>query len=264
MPGHFIYFGPMVPGRTQPYAGPFTTVQRWPETRRQRSDGSVEVGPWLLTLTWEVPAAAGRLTCVGAEVSWDTSEAAQDVGALLLRTLPVGELIANHRGFIFQEIARSVVNKADTAQWETETFGRPIITDEERATMPWDADPALAQALAAAVIPEAQRAGRKPEDLAAQLQARLSSRRRGRRPGHGPEFWTQLAAIYTAAWKRGENPTRAVAEARALGGPRSRTAAAHLVSRARKQGYLGPTEQGRAGGITPAGTHPPTIKEAQA
>lgn len=58
----------------------------------------------------------------------------------------------------------------------------------------------------------------------------------------------QVAEVYRTAWRAGERPTKAVAEAFDVSG----VAAAKLVSRARAAGMLPPTSQGVAGGSRPS------------
>lgn len=58
----------------------------------------------------------------------------------------------------------------------------------------------------------------------------------------------EVARIYGAAWRRGDSPTKAVAEAFKI----SKSAAAKRVARARAAGLLPPTEQGRARGGAPS------------
>lgn len=68
--------------------------------------------------------------------------------------------------------------------------------------------------------------------------------KRGRRD-YGDEHYRNVAEVYTAAWKAGDAPTRAVAE----WGQVSRSAAANWVSRCRHMGLLGQTEKRKPGGI---------------
>lgn len=64
---------------------------------------------------------------------------------------------------------------------------------------------------------------------------------RGRRPRYSA---AEVARIYTEAWRKGEPPTKAVAEALGI----SRSAAAKQVARARALGFIATTERGRAKG----------------
>lgn len=61
---------------------------------------------------------------------------------------------------------------------------------------------------------------------------------------HGIEHFQRVAEVYSAAWQRGDHPTKAVAEEMKA----TRSAAAKWVARARELGLLGPTDQRRAGG----------------
>lgn len=61
------------------------------------------------------------------------------------------------------------------------------------------------------------------------------------KPRKGEEHHAYVAAVYLAAQKRGEPPTKAVAETFGY----SRSAAGKWVARSRQRGYLPPTSQGR-------------------
>lgn len=69
---------------------------------------------------------------------------------------------------------------------------------------------------------------------------------RGRPPAYEPAFYARVAEAYSRARAEHRPPTKAVAESRELGGPRSHSAAAKLVARARRMGLLPPTTKGRA------------------
>ena len=75
-----------------------------------------------------------------------------------------------------------------------------------------------------------------------------SDRRQPAAPGR-PRILTDdhlrhVAAVYDKAWRRGDNPTRAVAEDLTI----TRSAAAKQVARARAAGYLPPAQRGKARG----------------
>jgi hypothetical protein len=63
----------------------------------------------------------------------------------------------------------------------------------------------------------------------------------GRRPVYGPEHYARVAAVYTAAWRAGEPPTKAVAS---WGSVESSTAA-KWVAKTRALGLLPPTTKGK-------------------
>lgn len=62
---------------------------------------------------------------------------------------------------------------------------------------------------------------------------------------HSQEHYEQVAEVYAKAYRRGEYPTKAVAEELKA----TRSAAAKWVARARALGLLGETEKTKAGGV---------------
>jgi hypothetical protein len=72
----------------------------------------------------------------------------------------------------------------------------------------------------------------------------------GRRPKYDNGHFAEVAKVYGHAYAAGRTPTRAVAKHFSA----SPSAAAKWVARARKMGFLGPTDPGVAGGIAKADT----------
>ena len=73
--------------------------------------------------------------------------------------------------------------------------------------------------------------------------------RGGRRRLYGRDHFAAVAKVYADAWQTKSGPTTAVARRWTV----SVSTAAKWVARARQMGLLGATQQGRAGGIMPAG-----------
>jgi hypothetical protein len=74
------------------------------------------------------------------------------------------------------------------------------------------------------------------------------ARRRGGRPRErGPEHFEAVAAVYSDALRLGDRPTKAVEQRWQV----AASTAAKWVRQARRLGFLGPTTQGKAGGIAP-------------
>jgi hypothetical protein len=66
------------------------------------------------------------------------------------------------------------------------------------------------------------------------------------------DHYKAVARVYADAWRRGEDPTRAVWQwAEENGQPISRSGAANWVARARRKGLLAATEERRPGGVKP-------------
>ena len=63
----------------------------------------------------------------------------------------------------------------------------------------------------------------------------------GRKPAYGPEHYAEVARVYTAAWRSGASPTKAVE----AWGSVSYPTAAKWVAKARTLGLLPPTTKGR-------------------
>ena len=63
----------------------------------------------------------------------------------------------------------------------------------------------------------------------------------GRKPSYGPEHYAEVARVYTAAWRSGASPTKAVE----AWGSVSYPTAAKWVAKARTLGLLPPTTKGR-------------------
>jgi hypothetical protein len=103
------------------------------------------------------------------------------------------------------------------------------------------------QARMAGLMRELYDPGQHPSIDPAQLDQaiRAFAARRGRGglpPVYGPEHYARVSAVYTAAWRGGSHPTKAVA---AWGVVESSTAA-KWVARARSLGLLAATTKGKA------------------
>lgn len=81
----------------------------------------------------------------------------------------------------------------------------------------------------------------------AQNLAEARGGRTGRKPDRGPDDFRRVAEVYSAAYRRHENPNEAVQAAFTIG----RSGASKLIRRARDHGFLGETSRGKAGGIRP-------------
>ena len=73
------------------------------------------------------------------------------------------------------------------------------------------------------------------------FEAKEASRRGGRRPEYGPEHYANVAAVYTAAWRARQPPTKAVA----TWGSVEPSTAAKWVAKTRALGQLPPTTKGK-------------------
>jgi hypothetical protein len=63
----------------------------------------------------------------------------------------------------------------------------------------------------------------------------------GRKPDYGPEHYAKVAVVYSAAWRAGEHPTKAVAAWRNV----APSTAAKWVAKTRALGLLPPTTKGK-------------------
>lgn len=178
-------------------------------------------GPWIGTLFWE--ETGGRMECAGMSIRSDT-RAAGASGAIkpteprqlttsVLRSLPLASLIRNGREHL------ASIN-SDHAKGDY----RLVRADDGKIAF-----------------------GSSPTE-----RARASRWEREGRRHYGDAHFQQVAEVYRSAWKAGEPPTKTVHEWGVLTyGPMSHSAAANWVARARGKGFLGRTEQRRAGGIEP-------------
>lgn len=142
-----------------------------------------------------------------------TIVAAQPVTTSLWRSINIGSLTARARREVMKQIRAHV--EAEEAQ--------QLDADEA-----WIRDEVLADAK--------------------KLIASESERRKpGRPPLHGPEHFKRVAEVYSDAWKAGKAPTQAVVRRFTV----SASTAAKWISRARREGYLGPTTQGKGGATVP-------------
>jgi hypothetical protein len=199
----------------------------WPDARRGlRWEGTPRLwkdpkrGPWAIRLAW-IRLEDGREWCVGLQMQWadpQQPESQEEISSTLLRSVPLGTMIARQRRSKAAYLAHSQLM---TTWLKQGAEGRsPDATDDQ------------------------------VEEARLRLEGRRG--RPGRPPTRRVEFYATVAAIYADAYARGENPTLAVAQGyKRLRVKLSRSAAAKAVAKTRRLGLLGPTERGKAGGTLP-------------
>ncbi len=90
--------------------------------------------------------------------------------------------------------------------------------------------------------------------LGVDLVEQVFGRRRGGRPPLEDDFLQEVARVYSEAWTDKAHPTQAVRE----WGQVAYGTAAKWVMRARRRGFLGPAQAGKAGGVP---IKPPSPKQ---
>jgi hypothetical protein len=161
-------------------------------------------GPWTVTLRWR--ADRDRVECIGLDVQAMDPTSSETVTATLMRALPVARLIAQARQERYEEAGGSVMEAV--AAGEDLDVGSGLIEQIEDEATPW----------------RPPRAGR-PVDLT-------------------PDFYAQVADVYSLALLSGTAPLRAVERQWTT----SRPTASRWVAAARKLGLLPETQKGRAKG----------------
>ena len=178
-------------------------------------------GPWEVVLSF-AKQSDGSEPCVGVSVRWrdprGTAMRPSDVSTTLIRSIPVGSMIAQRQ----RSLAESIARQEHVERWaRTRRRGEPLVS----------------------LAP--------PTEVVQAVQRQLEGRRGrpGRPPMRSAKFYARVARIYAEAYVRGQNPTQAVAAAI----PLSRSGAGKAVYRARELGLLGPAPaKGKGGGLPTA------------
>jgi len=161
-------------------------------------------GPWVVTLRWR--AAGDRAECIGLDLQPVNPEVAEPMTATLMRSLPVAGLIARARQERYEKAGGSLADAV--ADGQVVDVGPGLVDQLVAASQPW----------------EQPRKGR-PVDLT-------------------PDFYAEVAEVYSAALLAGTAPLRAVEQRWTT----SRPTASRWVAAARRLGLLPETQKGRARG----------------
>lgn len=219
-----------------------TTTQLWPDP---------DDGPWHITMTWA--DVGGRAECVGVEL-WNGAvpQEAESEGQRRYRPLAAGPsplLASDVRSLPLAGIIQTARTKL-----RSDAAGLREMREHFRSIeMPRPAEGPLAEVLADLGHPTAAevdaRHQRYIDRLGATIRSideRPASRGAGRKPELGPTDFAEAAAVYLAAWERGQPPTKAVMEHFHI----SKSAAAKRVARCRELGLIAPTTPGKPSGST--------------
>lgn len=210
------------------------TWLRWPDP---------DAGPWRVLATWATiddrPELVGLHLWKGAEP--DLSHGYNQPGEVVGAPEPINA--TDFRRIRPRDLLRALHQAARAqdrlmAQWSIdaapvtyeELYGRlrdPGLTAEAREAL----EAELARRIRAELEGADHGFGQAPRGV-------------GRRPEYGPDHWAEVAAVYLAAYERGEHPTKAVREHF----HRSASAAAKWVARCREAGLLEPTRPGHPSG----------------
>jgi hypothetical protein len=182
---------------------------RWPD------DGGP--APWQLTFHWAV--VDGRPECVGLDIRSFQEERSEKERKV--KRLP---------GTDPEPIRATTLRKLDLGRLLDEA------REDHKALMQWAATygkgvEAALRKRALEVLPVFEEGGDRS--------------RGGRPPLHGPDHFEKVARTYIEALTHGRPPLKAVA----AWGSVSASTAAKWVARCRELGLLGPTTQGKAGGM---------------
>jgi len=211
------------------------TLLSWPDP---------ETGPWSIRVHWQ--DIDGRPECIGLEL-WNGS--AIDGGAAEGRT-PAPITATGLRGLkpdaLIQAARHQYVQEIEAI---AAGFDRSIAAGNRKAgrgrtkRSPYAAkDVPLTAGTAGA--PQTQALRQKAQNAKLPRKAAKGSKRRGRPPGatYPPDFWDQVAEVYSAAHRAGLNPT---AEVEVAFG-KSHSQAGKYIAHCRALGKLPPTTRGRA------------------
>lgn len=244
-----------------PTCSPYATLPGVAHTPRKASVlwPDEQAGPWCVTVWWRVQF--GVPTPVGlALTSWwgagvheredlpagDAEVAFPPVEGVLLRKLPMTELLERTRTLVYEDLARQPRGRG-LHQDELRAATDEILTDTARELTPF----AIAALHFAADSETTQQLNDSLDEQTRALQTKRGNR------DLGDDHYRQVAVIYADAVQNGRPPTQAVA--RWLAGESAndpdivksmKSAAAKKVSRARQRGFLPKTTRGRTGHLT--------------